>query len=83
MAMEDTRLFMFASRTNPDLRGFAGEPTGGRLPEKYGPWDPTGVVRPERAPPHGFSRTTIEQAIKSTGFQLWRLKKTPPAKPEA
>ena len=69
------RLFMFASRTNPDLRGFAGESTGGRLPEKYAPWDATGVVRPEKAPPHGFSRVTIEEAINNQGYQLWRLAK--------
>jgi len=65
-------LYMFTSRTKPDLRAFAGESSGGRLPEKYAPWDATGVVRPERAPPHGFSRATIEAAIDAQGFQLWR-----------
>jgi hypothetical protein len=68
------RLFMFASRTKPDLRAFAGEATGGRLPDKYAPWDATGVVRPERTPPHGFSRATIEAAIDAQGYQLWRTR---------
>jgi hypothetical protein len=75
------RLYMFLSRTNPDLRGFAGESTGGQLPEKYAPWDATGVVRPEKAPPHGFSRTTIEASINTQGYQLWRMSKGKAAKP--
>jgi len=68
------RLYMFTSRANADLRAFSGESVSDRLPEKYAPWDPTGVVRPESAPPHGFSRATIEAAIKADGFQLWRTR---------
>jgi len=68
------RLYMFASRTKPDLRAFAGEADGRRLPEKYAPWDATGVIRPEKAPPHGFSRATIETAIDAQGYQLWRTR---------
>jgi len=68
------RLYMFTSRARPDLRAFAGESSGGRLPEKYGPWDATGVVRPDCSPPHRFSRATIEAAIETDGFQLWRLR---------
>ena len=75
------RIFMFASRTKPELRAFAGESAGRQLPEKYAPWDATGVVRPERAPPHGFSRATIEAAINSQGYQLWRMAKAKVAKP--
>ena len=65
------RIFIFKSRTKPDLRAFAGEPAGLRLPEKYGPWDPIGVVRHDVSPPHGFSRRTIEDAIERDSFQLW------------
>lgn len=65
------RLYMFASRTKPELRAFAGEASGQGLPEKYAPWDAAGVVAPDRAPPHGFSRTKIEQAIGAQGYQLW------------
>jgi hypothetical protein len=65
------RIFMFKSRAKPDLRAFAGEPGGLKLPEKYGPWDPIGVVRPDASPPHGFSRRAIEAAIERDSFQLW------------
>lgn len=77
------RLYMFMSRTKPDLRAFAGESSGRRLPEKYAPWDATGVVRPEKEPPHGFSRTAIEAAIDSQGYQLWRSGKAKAAAPTA
>lgn len=75
------RIFMFASRVKPELRAFVGESTGQRLPQKYAPWDATGVVRPEKAPPHGFSRATIEAAIDSQGYQLWRTGTAKAAKP--
>jgi hypothetical protein len=67
------RIYMFVSRTKPELRAFAGDLIGQRLPERYAPWDATGVVRPEKAPPHGFSRATIEESINSRGYQLWRM----------
>jgi len=75
------RIFMFTSRSNADLRAFAGDSSGSKLPEKFGPWDATGVIRPEKAPPHNFPRQQIEKAIKTVGFQLWRMK--PPAKSES
>ncbi|MFL4967316.1 MAG: hypothetical protein ACJ8EU_01195 [Xanthobacteraceae bacterium] len=65
------RIFMFKSRAKPNLRAFSGEPAGLQLPQKYGPWDPIGVVRPDVSPPHGFSRKTIEAAIERDSFQLW------------
>jgi hypothetical protein len=66
------RIFMFTSRNKPELRAFAGESTGSKLPAKYAPWDATGVIRPENAPPHRFPRAVIEKAIEAEGFQLWR-----------
>jgi hypothetical protein len=66
------RLFMFTSRPRSELRAFAGESKGAQLPAKYAPWDATGVVRPEKEPPHGFSRQVIEAAIEAQGYQLWR-----------
>jgi hypothetical protein len=80
------RIFMFKSRAKADLRAFSGEPAGLNLPEKYGPWDPIGVVRPDASPPHGFSRKTIEAAIARDSFQLWvmqPLAKPAPAKARA
>lgn len=68
------RIYIFKSRAKADLRAFAGESTGSRLPEKYGPWDATGVIREDKSPPHNFARGHIEAAIKGEGFQLWVTK---------
>jgi hypothetical protein len=68
------RLFMFESDTNDGLRAFAGDARGSDLPEQFKPWREIGVVRPESAPPFNLSRDTIEKAISSDGFQLWRIK---------
>jgi hypothetical protein len=32
------------------------------------------VIRPEKAPPHGFARAVIEESINSRGYQLWRTR---------
>ncbi len=77
--MTALKLFMFASQTKPDLHAFAGESAGSRLPEKFGPWTATGVVRADQAPPHRFSRGDIEKTIEADGYQLWRR----PARPKA
>ncbi|RAI35537.1 hypothetical protein [Rhodoplanes serenus] len=68
------RLFMFESETTRDLKAFAGDSVGSKLPARLGPWQATGVVRPDRAPPHRLSRVAIEKAIAAQGFQLWRIK---------
>ncbi len=68
------RLFMFKSNKRQELHAFAGKSNGEQLPSKFGPWEAIGVVRPDEKPPHNFSRETIEQAITSEGFQLFRLK---------
>src|SRR3954447_11624658 len=87
------RIFMFKSRPKPSLRAFAGESTGARLPAKYGPWDATGVIRPDKdpppvtgpnkPPPHKFARADIEAAINGEGFQLWVTKPMVKAEAEA
>jgi len=68
------RLYVFKSDANGELRAFAGDMTGSRLPEKFRPWHAVGAVAPGASPPHGLSRESIEQAIDAHGFQLWRLK---------
>ncbi len=68
------RIYIFKSESRRDLRAFAGDPTGSKLPRKHGPWTATGIVRPGKAPPHKLSREAIEQAIGAEGFQLWRLR---------
>lgn len=68
------RLYIFKSETTKDLRAFAGDAGGSRLPGHHAPWTATGVVKAEAPPPNKLSRQTIEQAIDAQGFQLWRLK---------
>jgi hypothetical protein len=68
------RLYVFKSDAGGELRAFAGDITGSKLPERYRPWHAVGAVAPGAAPPHGLSRDGIEKAIGDRGFQLWRLK---------
>ena len=68
------KLYIFKSEVNNDLRAFAGDLMGSKLPEQFRPWHAIGVVGPENAPPHNFSREKIEEAIGACGFQLWRVK---------
>ena len=69
------RIYIFKSETRKELRAFADDLVGSKLPERHGPWTATGVVGPESVPPHNFSRTEIENAIGADGFQLWRLRR--------
>jgi hypothetical protein len=69
------RIYIFRSDTIKDLQAFAGDPAGSKLPDRHGPWTVTGVITPDRAPPHNLARATIEAAIAAAGFQLWRLSK--------
>jgi hypothetical protein len=73
------RLYVFKSDANSDLRAFAGDTSGSKLPERFRPWHAVGAVAPGAAPPHGLSRDDIEKAIEAQGFQLWRLKANPKA----
>jgi hypothetical protein len=68
------RFYIFKSEATKDLRAFAGDPGGTKLPGSHAPWTVTGVVAAEAAPPHKLSRAAIEEAIESDGFKLWRLK---------
>jgi hypothetical protein len=67
------RIFIFKSDGKPELRAFAGDSAGSKLPQQHGPWHAVGVVRPDTDPPHRLPRTTIEKAIDEQGFQLWRV----------
>ena len=71
-------IVMVKSEARGDLRAVAGDSSGSKLPAPHGAWQATGVIRPDRAPPHNLSRRAIEKAINSQGFQLWRVKE--PAK---
>jgi hypothetical protein len=67
------RIFIFKSGSRKDLRAFAGDLMGSKLPQSHGPWTAIGAVGPDNDPPHNLSRETIEEAIETEGFQLWRL----------
>ena len=67
------RIYIFKSESRKELRAFAGNLIGDKLPKNYGPWTATGVIGPNKAPPHNLSRDTIEKAINAEGFQLWRM----------
>jgi hypothetical protein len=69
------RIFIFKSEAKPDLRAFGGDLVGSQLPKQFSPWHAIGAVAPDRAPPHELSRDVIETAIKTQGFQLWRMSK--------
>jgi hypothetical protein len=69
------RIYIFKSETRKDLRAFAGDLAGSRLPQNHGPWTATGAIGPDSAPPYNFSRNAIQEGIDAEGFQLWRLSK--------
>ena len=69
------RIYIFKSETRKDLRAFASDLMGSKLPMSHGPWSVTGVIGPDRSPPYDLPRDAIEEAIKVVGFQLWRLGK--------
>jgi len=69
------RFYIFKSETTKELRAFAGDEAGAKLPDQHGPWTVTGVVAAEANPPHNLSRDAIEEAIEVEGFQLWRMRK--------
>jgi hypothetical protein len=68
------RIYIFKSDASSELRAFAEDVTGSKLPDQFRPWHAIGVVRPDKAPPHNLPRDEIEKAIDARGFQLWRLK---------
>ena len=68
------RIYMFKSQPKPELHAFAGDSAGSKLPGKFAPWLVTGVIGPDKTPPHRFPRDKIEKAIGGEGFQLWRMK---------
>jgi hypothetical protein len=72
---EAMRIFIFKSETRPDLRAFGDDLGGSRLPKQFSPWHAVGAIAPDRDPPHELSREVIEAAIKTHGFQLWRMSK--------
>lgn len=71
---QEMRIYIFKSEVKSELRAFAGDAAGSKLPNQFRPWHVVGVVRPDQDPPHNLSRDEIERAIDTCGFQLWRMK---------
>jgi hypothetical protein len=69
------RLYLFRSDANMELRAFAADLTGSKLPAQFRPWHAVGAVAAGNSPPYQLDRKTIEQAISKQGFQLWRMKR--------
>jgi len=67
-------IYVFKSETKSELRAFAGDVQGSKLPDQFRPWHAVGVISDGKALPHKFSRADIENAIEEHGFQLWRFK---------
>jgi hypothetical protein len=67
-------IYIFHSEGKPELRAFAGDAGGSKLPGQFRPWHAVGVVSTGKALPHKISRATVEDAIAAQGFQLWRIK---------
>lgn len=71
------RLFIFKSETTENLRAFAADLIGSRLPSQFKPWTAIGAVAAGADMPYRFERDAIERAIAEQGFQLWRFKPVP------
>jgi hypothetical protein len=69
------RIFIFKSEARPGLHAFSADLDGSRLPKQFRPWRAVGAIAPDGKPPHELSREVIEEAIRSQGFQLWRMSK--------
>ena len=62
------RLYVFKLDANRELRAFAGDMAGSKLPENFRPWHAVGAVALGAAPPHGLPREGIEKAIELQEF---------------
>jgi hypothetical protein len=69
-------IYKFASTGRENLFAFAGDRSGSKLPERHGPWRPTGNIKASEPLPHRLDRGTVERAIDDQGFQLWRMKRS-------
>jgi hypothetical protein len=77
------KLFTFISQKKPNLFAFTADAKGGSLPDKFGPWTATGVVRDDQRLPGKFPRLDIERGVTATGYQLWRKNEAPKEEAQA
>jgi hypothetical protein len=66
------RIFIFKSEARPDLHAFGPSWTAVGCQSSSDP-GAIGAIAPDRDPPHELSREAIEQAMRTQGFQLWRM----------
>jgi hypothetical protein len=63
--------YVFQSKAEPGLRGFAETPTGEALPADLGPWVLTQQIGPNEEWNQGISRAIVAAGILENGFYLW------------
>jgi PRC-barrel domain len=63
--------FIFKSGNSPDLRGFAEDASGSRLPPEYGPWALVQQIGFQDEWSLGISRAVVATGILENGFYLW------------
>lgn len=63
--------YLFQAVNSPDLRGFAEEPTGAKLPPDLGPWTLIQQIRPNEEWTPTVSRAIVAAGIIENGFYLW------------
>lgn len=63
--------YLFQAVNSPDLRGFAEEPTGAKLPPDLGPWTLIQQIRPNEEWTPTVSRAVVAAGIIENGFYLW------------
>jgi hypothetical protein len=76
-------IYIFKSEGKLELRAFAGDAQGSKLPSQFRPWHAVGVISTGKALPHKISRAAVEDAIEVQGFQLWRIKSQETERPAA
>jgi hypothetical protein len=71
--------YVFQSRSAPDLRGFAEDPTGSQLPAEDGPWVLAQQINPDDEWELGISRAVVAAALLENGFYLWGVREQRPS----
>lgn len=70
---------LFQAANSPDLRAFAEERTGGRLPTGLGPWTLVREIQPNEEWAIPVSRAVVAAGILESGFYLWGPAERPAA----
>ena len=63
--------YVFQAASSPELRGYTYDPTGERLPARYGPWTPIQQIGPDEEWTQDVSRAVVAGGILDDGYYLW------------